>query len=126
MCGSDPYKPYHFLKECKVNFQIHINCFNRLRFLAEVRTKLKKCAFLDNLRTITQERNMEAGQMTPSFSFTFSALTVCDIPFVLENSQNSFSCDPHILVCKIPQLWAKSYRFGRPSYFSRKQISRGY
>ena len=22
--GSDPYKPYHFLKECSENFQMHI------------------------------------------------------------------------------------------------------
>ena len=37
---------------------IYVNCFNRLRFLAEVSTKLKKCTSLDNLRTITQEGNM--------------------------------------------------------------------
>ena len=32
---------------------IYVNCFNRLRFLAEVRTKLQKVHFVDNLRTIT-------------------------------------------------------------------------
>ena len=32
--------------------------------------------------------------MTPFFSSTFSALTVCNIQFVFENNQNSFSCDP--------------------------------
>ena len=40
--GSDPYKPYHFLKECNENFQMHIwkMLWRRLRFLAEVSTKL--------------------------------------------------------------------------------------
>ena len=35
---------------------------------------------------------MEARQMTPSLSSTFSALTVCNINFCIETSQNSFSC----------------------------------
>ena len=39
----------------------------------------KKRTFLDNLRTVTQEGDMETRQMTPFFSFTFSALTVCMI-----------------------------------------------
>ena len=43
--------------------------------------KKKKCTILDNLRTITQEENMEARQMTPFFSSTFSALTICNIHF---------------------------------------------
>ena len=38
--GSHPYKPYHFLKQCNDKFQMHIN--NKLKFLAEVRTKLEK------------------------------------------------------------------------------------
>ena len=41
--GSElcPYKPYHFLKECNENFQTkYVSCFNRLRFLAEISTKL--------------------------------------------------------------------------------------
>ena len=36
---------------------IYVNCFNRLRFLAEVSIKFQKCTFLDNLRTITLEGN---------------------------------------------------------------------
>ena len=44
--------------------------------------------FLDNLQIITQEGNMETRQMTPFFSSTFSVLTVCNIIFVFENSQN--------------------------------------
>ena len=37
---------------------IYVNCFNWLRFLAEVRTKLQKMHFIDNLRTINQEGSM--------------------------------------------------------------------
>ena len=64
---------------------IYVNCFNRLRFLAEVTTNCKKCTFLDILRTITQEGNMETRQMTPFFSSTFSVLTVCNINFCIWN-----------------------------------------
>ena len=64
--GSEPYNPYHFLKECNGNFQIHIcNCFKRLRFLAEVSTKLQKNAH--------QQGNMETRQMGPYVPPTFSA-----------------------------------------------------
>ena len=61
---------------------IYVNCFNRLRFLAEVRT------FLDNLKTITQEGNMVTRQMT-HLLFLF-------VIFIseFENTQNSFSCGP--------------------------------
>ena len=70
--GSDLYKPDHFLKECNENFKIkYVNCFNRLSFLAEFSTKLEKCTFFDNLRTITRERNMETRQMTPFFNLLF-------------------------------------------------------
>ena len=41
--GSGPYKPYHFLKEFNETFRcIYVDCFNRLRYLAEVSTKFKK------------------------------------------------------------------------------------
>ena len=44
--GSDPYKLYHFLKECNENFQMqYVNCFNRFMFLAEISTKLQKMDF---------------------------------------------------------------------------------
>ena len=47
-----------FWKSFMKNFRyIYVNCFSRLRFLGEVSTK--KCTFFDNLRTITQEKNME-------------------------------------------------------------------
>ena len=50
---------------------IHVNCFNRLRFLVEVSTKSRKMQFLDHLRTITQEGSMETRQMTPFFHLLF-------------------------------------------------------
>ena len=52
-----------------------------LNFLLRSGQNCKKCAILDNLRTITQEENMEARQMTPLFSSTFYALTICNIHF---------------------------------------------
>ena len=72
---------------------MYVSCFNRLRFLAEVRTNLQKMYFVDNLRTITQEGSMETRQMTPFFSSTFSNLFVIFIS-EFENAQNSFSCGP--------------------------------
>ena len=62
-----------------------MNICKLVKFLAEVSTKLHKMHFLDNLRTITQEGNMETRQMTLFFSSNFSALTFCNIHFFLEN-----------------------------------------
>ena len=93
---------------------LYVNYFNRLRFLAEVSTKLQKCTFLDNLRATTQVGNMETRQMTPFFSSTFSNLTVCNIYFwIWKYSKFIFMCSPlwFLLVCKIPQFLAKSYPF---------------
>ena len=60
--GSDPYKPYHFLKECNENFHMqYVNCLNRLRLLPEVNTKFQKMHFFrqfkDQLRKETLELN---------------------------------------------------------------------
>ena len=82
---------------------IHVNCSNRLRFLAEVSTILQKYTFLDNLRTTTQEGNMETRQMTPFFSSYFSNLTVIFIS-EFENTQNSFWCGP-----PFGPLWSVKY-----------------
>ena len=41
----------------------------------------QNCSFFNNLRIITQERNMKTTQMTPFFSSTFSSLPVCNIHF---------------------------------------------
>ena len=56
---------------------IYENCFNRIRFLTKVSTKLQKMHFLNNLRTITQEGNMKTRQMTQFFSSTFCNIHSC-------------------------------------------------
>ena len=76
---------------------IYVNCFNWLRYLVEVSTKLQKKHFLDNFRTITQEGSIETRQMISFFSSTFSNLFVIFIPEI-ENAQNSFSGGPPPLV----------------------------
>ena len=61
---------------------IYVNYFNRLRFITEGQHKIARNAlFLDNLRTITQEVNRETRKLTSFLSFTFSALTACNIHF---------------------------------------------
>ena len=71
--GSDPYKLYHFLKECNQNFSvfIYVNCFNRLRFLAEVSTKLQKNALFGQFKDHISGRQHETRQITPFFLSTF-------------------------------------------------------
>ena len=89
---------------------IYVNCFNTLRFLAEVSTKLQKMHFLDNLRTITQEGSTETRQMTPFLS-TFSDLTVCNIHYYIWKWSKFiflWSSLWSLLICKIPQFWAKA------------------
>ena len=52
----------------------------------------KKCyAFLDNLRTMTQEGNMETREKAPLFSSTFFDLFVIFIS-EFKNTQKSFLC----------------------------------
>ena len=43
---------------------IYVTCLNRLSCCVQNNIE-KKCIFLDNLRTITQEGNMDTRQMTP-------------------------------------------------------------
>ena len=100
---------------------IYVNCFNTLRFLAEVSTKLQKMYILDNLRTITKEGSMETRQMTPFFIYFF--FYFCNILFhIWKWSKFIFlwSTLRSILVCKIPQFWAIATDSDSPSYFSRK------
>ena len=52
---------------------IYVNCFSRLRFLADVSTKLHKIA---QFKDYNLERKHINRQMTLSFSSTFSTLTV--------------------------------------------------
>ena len=83
----------------------------------------KNALFLDNLRIITKEDNIETRQMTIFFSSTIYALTIVTFIFAIDSSQNSFSllsCLLSILVCKISQFWTKATDLDIPSYFSRK------
>ena len=110
-----------FWKSGKRTFRcIYVNCFNRLRFLAEVSTKLYKMHFFEQF---TQEGNMKTRQMTPFLSSTFSTGTVCNIHFcVWKQSKFIFIWSPlsSILVCKISQFWEKATSLENPSYFFMK------
>ena len=96
---------------------MYVNCFNGLRFLAVVSTKLPKMRFLDNWMVITQEGNMETRKMIPFFfHLFFSTLNACNIHFWIWNSSKFTTCGPllwSIMVCKISQFLAKSYLLGQ-------------
>ena len=101
---------------------MYVSCFNRLRFLAEVRTNLQKMYFVDNLRTITQEGSMETRQMTPFFLPSFSNLFVI-FTSEFENPQNSFLCGPLVgpfWSVKYLIFWPKATNSDSSSHFSRK------
>ena len=67
-----PYKPYHFPKGCNENLQMqYVNSFNRLRLRLRSAQIYKKCTFLDNFKTITQDGNMKTRQMTSFFYLPF-------------------------------------------------------
>ena len=102
---------------------IHVNCFNRLRCLAEVSTKLQKMYFLGHFKNNNSIRILETRQMTPFFSSTISTLTVCNIHFCFSKySKFIFMWSPlrFIMVYKTPQFWTKTTDSDSPSYFSRK------
>ena len=68
----------------------------------------KNCTIFGNLRTIIQEGKKETRQMTPFFSSTSWAVTVCDIHFCISKmSKFVFMGSPlwSILVCKIHEFW---------------------
>ena len=73
--GLDPYKRYHFLKECSKNCQMkYVNCFNRLScFLQKSAQNCRKFTFLDKLSAITQEGDLKTRQMT----FFYLPLLLC-------------------------------------------------
>ena len=81
-----------------------------MRFIA------KNALFLNNLGTITQEGNMEAREMTPSFSSPFSTLTVCNSHFCI-SKYSKFIFMWSILFCRTPQfrqklpIWTVYYSF---------------
>ena len=64
---------------------IYVNCFSRLRFLAEVSTKLQKMQFFEQIMDDNLGRKHGTRQMTSFFSSTLSALTVCKIHFCTWN-----------------------------------------
>ena len=101
---------------------IYINCFNRLRYLAAVSTELqKKSTFLENLRTIILEGNMETRQVTPFFIYFFRLK--CSFIYEFENTQNSFSCGPpfgQFWSVKYVSFWPKATDSESSSYFSRQ------
>ena len=105
--ASDVYKACHFWETViKTVRSIYVNFFNTLRFLAEFSTKLQKLHFLDNLRTITQERNTELDKWH-HFLSNFAAITVCNIQFYIWKWSKFIFLWYHlwsILVCKIPQF----------------------
>ena len=81
---------------------IYINCFNRFRFLAKVSSKLWKCTFLENWRTITQERNMNKWPYFLHLLFPLQLFVA--FMFGFENVQNSFSCGP-----RFGPFWSVKY-----------------
>ena len=88
-----------------------------LHFLLRLAQNSKKCTFLDNLRTITQEGNTEIRQMTPFFSSTFPALTVCNIHFCFwKIVKTYFHVAPFDPFCSV-KFWAKATDLDSPSYF---------
>ena len=72
-----------------------MNCFNRLRVLAEVSTKLQKMHLSKNLKTITWERNMETRPIILFFFHLLLPLYLFEIFIAeFENTQILFSCGP--------------------------------
>ena len=66
--AQTPKKHIIFWKSAMRTFRcIYANCLHRLSAFTEISTKLQKILFLDNLRTITQEINIETRQMIPFF-----------------------------------------------------------
>ena len=71
---------------------IYVNCFNRLRFLAEVSSVLQKMHFFGKFTYRNSDSKHENYTNDPSFSSTFSVLTSVICIFIFQNGQNSFSC----------------------------------
>ena len=97
MVAQTPINHIIFLKECNEIFSdayVQI-ALTESDFWLRSAQNYKKCTFLDNLRTITKEGNMETRQMTP-----------------FENSQNSCGhpLDPFWSIKYL--ILGKSYRFG--------------
>ena len=70
---------------------IYGNCCQRLRFPAEVSTKLHEMHLFRQFKDHKLGKKYETRQITTFFSSSFSTLFVTFI-LVFKNSQNSFSC----------------------------------
>ena len=71
---------------------IYVNSFSRLRFLAGVGKNLQKIHFFEKCKDHNLGREHGNSLNDPVFSSTFYALTVWNIHFWIENTQNLFSC----------------------------------
>ena len=118
-CGSEHYKPYHFLKEYITNFQmniyLHIKCFGSLRFLWDICLKMKKMHYFCQFKDHNSGRKYGNLTNDPNFSSSFWALSVYHI---LCNCKFSFIWS--ILVCKIPEFWTKDTNFRHTIIFFLK------
>ena len=107
-------KQYYFLKVRNETFRyIYVICFNRFRFLAEVRTKSQKMHF---------EGNMGTRQMSPFLSLIFLLKLFVTFISEIENTQNSIPCGPTIAPfwsVKCLSFWPKATDSDSSSYFSR-------
>ena len=79
----------------KTSRYIYVYYSNRLRFLAEISTMLQEITFLDNLKTIANEANMERRQIISFFHLLFLLYLFTVFLFALGISQNLFSCGPN-------------------------------
>ena len=79
-----PIKNTIFWKSMMRSFRwIEINGFNRFRFLAEASTNVQKMHYFGQFKDQNSGRKKGVRQMSPFFSSTFRALTVCDIHFCI-------------------------------------------
>ena len=81
---------------------IYRNCYNSLRFFADLSKNCKKDAIFDNLRTMTQEREIQTND--PIFKICVSSPNYLGNSFwIWKLSKSIFTGSPFwpILVCKI-------------------------
>ena len=101
--AQTPINNIIFSKTVKRSFRcIYVNCLNRLRFLAEVSTKLQNMHFFGQYKDNSSGR--KHGNVTPFFSFSFSALK-----FYIWKWSKFFSCGP-----LLDLFWSAKYlNFGQ-------------
>ena len=120
-CYDFLMRRYYFLKECSENFQNHI-C-KLLHQTAKGSKKLQKMYFFGQFKDHNVRKKTWKLDKWLHFFIYFSALTVCGIHlFLWKWSKFMFMWSPlwSILVCKIPQFWAKATDLDSLLYFSRE------